>query len=789
MQKHRFIDFIRKHRLFFVSILLQVIILLGSLLVAMIFPQQTMEILPSEFGTEQYPHNVIATDDLIQFRVDEGLAEPIKVKTQERAITSGCYDIEIEYISYIDDTASIENSAVTMNINPTKFVKAQSIVLDDAYPTAKGRIWVPTGLGLEDFQLEAIYNGSGTVTIYSIDIQEQMIYRYVKIAGLALLMGLLDYLYYVFFAKGARKKSYTKEVLILGGITLIGSLLFFNDYLILGHDLDFHLTRIAAVAEEFSNGQFPVRMMTSMCNGYGYANSLFYCDIFLWLPALLYNLMVPLQDCYKIYVVLVNLFTVVISYCCFREITENRKSGYLGAALYTLSTYRLTNLCLRGAVGEYTAMTFLPLIVLGMYKIYTSKKLTWKEWMPLALGMAGVMMSHILTVIMLAIGLLIFCVACITKTLNRDRILAIVKAAVITLLLTAWFIVPFVEGYLGMNLQVSNEPIEYIQRRGTYLSQLFGVFAPAFGGNVNNGMRNEMPLTIGFSLTIGLAGVLYYFWKRQEWNLEEDREYKTVKAFTLLSVLMLAFTLHAFPWNMLQSVFGETIAAFLGMVQYPWRYLALAAALIIPAVLLVLNEIQKRDEKIYRLLFGGISVALICSVGFFYFQLSHSATESRYYDMTNNRMMGVMVGEYFLDEIEEEVIDTYLINSVKTNLVSGNAIVEEYSHAEDGTVYFRCQNKGDGEAVIEIPVIAYDHYRALDSESNMELTLKKSDKGLVKVTLPNGYQGVVRVLYDPPYYWHIAEIVSAGTLLGLIYVMRKNRQKEVTDDRKIKVKN
>lgn len=779
----------KQNKSFSIVILLQVIVILIALFAALIRPQQNLSILPSEFGIEQYPQNVIATEELIQFRVEEELQEPIKVKTQERAIASGCYDIEIEYISYIDDTASIENSAVTININPTKFIKAQSIVLDDAYPTAKGRIWVPTGLGLEDFQLEASYNGSGTVTVYSIDIQEQLIYRYVKIVGLALLMGLLDYLYYVFFAKGVRKKFYTKEVLILGGITLIGSLLFFNDYLILGHDMDFHLTRIAAVAEEFGNGQFPVRMMTSMCNGYGYANSLFYCDIFLWLPALLYNFMIPLQDCYKVYVVLVNLFTVMISYYCFREITGNQKSGYLGSALYTLSTYRLTNLCLRAAVGEYTAMTFLPLIVLGMYKIYTSRKLTWKEWLPLALGMVGVIMSHILTVIMLVIGLLIFCVACITKTLNRDRILAIVKAAVMTLLLTAWFIVPFIEGYLGMNLQVSNEPVEYIQRRGTYLSQLFGVFAPAFGGNVNNGMRNEMPLTIGFSLTIGFAGVLYYFWKRQEWNQEEDREYGAIKAFTLLSVLMLAFTLHAFPWNMLQSVFGETIAAFFGMVQYPWRYLALAAALIIPAVLLVLNEIKKRDEKIYRLLFGGISAALICSVGFFYFQLSHSATESRYYDMTNNRMMGVMVGEYFLDEIEEEVIDTYLINSVRTDLVSGNAIVEEYGHAEDGTVYFRCHNMGDGEAVIEIPVIAYDHYRAFDSESNVEMMLEKSDKGLIKVMLPNGYQGVVRVLYDPPFYWHIAEIISMGTLLGLLYVMIRNRQKEVTDDRKIKVEN
>ena len=51
------------------------------------------------------------------------------------------------------------------------------------------------------------------------------------------------------------------------------------------------------MAAELSYGQFPVRFTTTTLNGYGYANPLCYCELFLLLPALLYNLWLPLRTC------------------------------------------------------------------------------------------------------------------------------------------------------------------------------------------------------------------------------------------------------------------------------------------------------------------------------------------------------------------------------------------------------------------------------------------------------------------------------------------------------------
>ena len=98
-----------------------------------------------------------------------------------------------------------------------------------------------------------------------------------------------------------------------------------DSYLYFGHDIDYHLQRISAMAAELSYGQFPVRMTTDTLNGYGYANSLCYCELFLTLPALLYNAWLPLRTCYQIYIFIVTLATAIIAYYSFGKITASRK--------------------------------------------------------------------------------------------------------------------------------------------------------------------------------------------------------------------------------------------------------------------------------------------------------------------------------------------------------------------------------------------------------------------------------------------------------------------------------
>ena len=102
---------------------------------------------------------------------------------------------------------------------------------------------------------------------------------------------------------------------------------------------------------------------------YGYA-TLFYGDLLLYIPALLRLLGVTINDAYNAYILLVNVLTAVVSFRCFDAMVKDRDIALLMTAAYVTSVYRLMDIYVRAAVGEYSAMIFLPMIAYAMYRLY-----------------------------------------------------------------------------------------------------------------------------------------------------------------------------------------------------------------------------------------------------------------------------------------------------------------------------------------------------------------------------------------------------------------------------------
>lgn len=154
-----------------------------------------------------------------------------------------------------------------------------------------------------------------------------------------------------------------------------------------------------------------------MVNGYGYATPLFYSQLFLYIPALIYCLGAPLQVSYQIYAILINAASCLICFYCIKELFRNKRFALFGAILYTLSAYRLADVYTRASVGEYTAMAFLPLVLYGFARVYMTeeKKITWHDYMPIVIGLTGIIRCHILTCELTALCILLFCLLTIKK--------------------------------------------------------------------------------------------------------------------------------------------------------------------------------------------------------------------------------------------------------------------------------------------------------------------------------------------------------------------------------------
>ena len=168
-----------------------------------------------------------------------------------------------------------------------------------------------------------------------------------------------------------------KELAVIGvmAVTLVSSLPAMVDYNIGSGDLMFYLTRIEAVSQNIK------------------WNSLFDGTLILLLPTLLRLGGIGLSTAYNLFVTAVNLVTAWIAYISFSKCFGDRAVGILGSACYTLAPYRIDAVYSQGALGEYTAMIFLPML----FWVFAGQEKVWKRVVPPIITIFGVWQAHMLT--------------------------------------------------------------------------------------------------------------------------------------------------------------------------------------------------------------------------------------------------------------------------------------------------------------------------------------------------------------------------------------------------------
>ena len=253
-----------------------------------------------------------------------------------------------------------------------------------------------------------------------------------------------------------------------------------------GQDLGFHLMRIEGIAEGLENGVFPVKMQGLWMEGYGYPVSVYYGDFLLYIPALLRLCGVPVVAAYKIFVALVNLGTGLLALYSFRKIFGDDRVALVCAAAYLTAGYRLLNLYVRAAAGEYCAMMFLPLLAAAVWEIYRGKPAGIRERFSmatlLALALSGLIGTHLLTTEMAGVVLLIVGLIFWKRTFSREVFPTLALACGETALLNLYFLVPFLDYYLHVPVYLNRvmEGVKQIQEDGASLFQLLAFWASPF---------------------------------------------------------------------------------------------------------------------------------------------------------------------------------------------------------------------------------------------------------------------------------------------------------------------
>lgn len=366
-------------------------------------------------------------------------------------------------------------------------------------------------------------------------------------------------------------------VLGLACIFMVSSLSVFGKFAIGHEDIPFHYSRIIGLAEGLSGGSFPVKIQPGWLWGYGYAASVCYGDLLLYIPAVLYMIGVPIIHAYKIYILLCNAGTLLIAYFCYQKICGNKYVGVACTALYCFSIHRLLCIYLRTAVGEYTACMFLPLVLLGVRQIYLEEDKRFKNGgLFLCLGMTGIIQAHIISTEMTCIFVGLAVLLMIHRMSGRIFV-ALAKSVLAAFCLNLGFLLPLFD-YSRDALNVFGKKKSYgIQQVGLSLYELFSVGSTGMGSwkDALLGLEGRTPESLGIAMLIALLITVTVAVKCREW---ESRARKEFSLSIMLSGIALWMTTYYFPYNRLAAVPG--LRKIFASMQFPYRFLSVAVLLL-----------------------------------------------------------------------------------------------------------------------------------------------------------------------------------------------------------------
>jgi len=568
-----------------------------------------------------------------------------------------------------------------------------------------------------------------------------------------------------------KNKKYTVCYLV---IILMASFPLFNNYLIRGHDIYFHLMRIEGLAQGLRAGEFPVRIQPAWYDGYGYAVSVFYSDLFLYPAALLRLLGISLQDTYKVYVVLCNIATALISGYSFGKIFRKREIGVFGSCLYTLAPYRLVNLYTRGALGEYTGMIFWPLLIYSCVLLLNEdrkKVQLQKGAVFMGISMAGMLQSHMLTAEIACMVLLLLVIVYCRRIFHKEVMLAGCGAVAVALGLSAWFLIPFLDymllGRFNINSIRNNDIM--IQRQGTFLSQVFAIFDNAVGQSLDSGAGTAGDFTQGVGLSLMLSVIILMLLCIRGYLKQEERRNRqiTITAAGLGALMVVMSTLY-FPWDRLCRI-SRIFRYIIVKIQFPWRFTGVAVGLLVVVWCAVLNYTEREYDRRKKVITICLAVGiLLLSVGHFVIDLNQRAERIQVRSVEEMDTF-VASGEEYLP------VDTVL-DKLKTQELYKDDSVEISDVVYRGTsITMHVKNTSAQQAGLELPRLYYAGYQALevtDEGQHFPIEVTDGTNHVIKLMIPEQTEGNITLSFREPWYWRLAEIItllSAGIVILYTY--------------------
>ena len=493
--------------------------------------------------------------------------------------------------------------------------------------------------------------------------------------------------------------------------------------------------------------------------------NLFYSPIVTYLPLLITLVISNYMIALKLFAALCIIASGITMYHFTYQITKNRIIALFAGFFYMIAPYKLSNIYKRFAIGEFTAMVFTPLVFLGLYNLFNQDG---KKHYYIAIGTIGLVLSHTVSTLYTAIFCALYIFFYISKLKNKEIIKKCLINIIFILLVSAFFLVPFIEAtshaeYAIMNNEVMSTNSNYTWEKTISFKDFF----------IDSKIENRIVFLIGLPTIIATILSVFVFKK-------VNKEYKELYLVTFIfSLISLVMCTKLFPWLIMPNILCK--------LQYPWRMLGFFNFFISFVcginLYLAINSITKKD-----------SIKVLITLIFVIFSVTNSVNiMSRFY--TKDEMTDIKYQERILSnkKISCKIINReympikalYLQNTYikdrkdETYVLQGNAeIVEE--NKENLTDIIKVKNISK-DTILEFPYYYYVGYKITmikEDGTTKEIEPIESKNGFIAyIAKEDIEEATIKIEYVGTTVTYVSYIVSAISLTMLIcYIIYENRK-------------
>ena len=532
------------------------------------------------------------------------------------------------------------------------------------------------------------------------------------------------------------------------------------------HDGCLHMLRLIGTEDTLEIGQFPPLINQNYCRGAGYSMNLFYPPLVTYLPLLIKLFTSSYAIALKLFGAICIILSGITMYQFSYQVTKRRGIALFSSILYMVAPYKLANVYKRFAIGEFTAMVFIPLVFLGLYNLFNQDK---KKHYYIAIGAIGLMLSHTVTTLYTALFCIVYILFNIKKLKDKDIIKKCIINVIFILLVSMLFWMPLLEAthyaeYTIMDDKTMRTFGDFAYDNTISFSQLFK----------NSGEENGTTFLIGIPTLVAIVLTIFVANKVEN----EYKDYYLISIiFALISLFMVSIF---FPWKLMPNIMCK--------LQYPWRMLGFFIFFISFVcgvnINYILNKIIKKD--IIKILISTGYIGILVAYGIYTMSpfFADNMQKDEIYEksiLENIKISHKQINRDYMPLKALYLQDSYVKEREdKTYILNGNAEIlnEEKENLKD-ILEIKDIQKG---TILEFPYYYYVGYEIkIETENQTKIVeATESEHGYLSCIIEEDIkEATIKVEYVGTKITYASYTISAISLvIFIIYIVYERKKGE-----------